>query len=121
MMLITTTAVTAKEDNFFFDTYNYAKSSPLLNKAAKCDIAATKLKIENNDGYFSYVISNLTMGDTTHQSHELLEYWLAYDTVKNFHFGRFSMLDEINNENSKIRYQNMYEKLDCKKMLNNGS
>lgn len=102
--------------DFFFDTYNYAKSSKVLNTAAKCELSALRLNYPYSSEYSLKAIVQLSM-NLEHSSHSLLEYQLAYDAVKNYHYGRFSVVDIYYKNNAKSNYIKLYKELKCNELV----
>ncbi|MCT7359468.1 hypothetical protein [Thalassolituus pacificus] len=111
------TAQTEKETgSFFHETYNYAKLSEQLNTAAMCELTSKRLKIPNSNKFYINAVVELSM-KSEYPSHELLEYELAYDSVKNFHHGRFITIDDYNKENQISGYKYLYKELKCELLL----
>jgi len=108
----------AKEDKeyFFYKTYNYAKSSEILNTAAKCELASLKLNLPGSNKFYTKAVATLSM-NFEYSSHALLEYELAFDVVKNYHYGRFSVIDAYNKDDSTLGYEYVYQELKCKSLL----
>ena len=106
----------SKDPEFFFDTYNYAKSSDILNKAAKCELAALRLNYPYSSEYSIKAMAQLSM-KLEYSSHSLLEYRLAYDVVKNYHYGRFSVIDLYDKDNVESNYTKLYKQLECNELV----
>ena len=108
----------AKEDkeHFFYKTYNYAKSSEILNTAAKCELASLKLGLLDSNKFYTKAVATLSM-NYEYASHALLEYELAFDVVKNYHYGRFSVIDTYNKDAGSSGYEYVYKSLKCESLL----
>ena len=111
-------SVHATENNeyFFYKTYNYAKSSEILNTAAKCELVSRKLDLSDSNKFYTKAVATLSM-NFEYSSHALLEYELAFDVVKNYHYGRFSVIDIYNKDNGKSGYKRIYQELKCGSFL----
>lgn len=107
---------TENNEHFFYKTYNYAKSSEVLNTAVKCELASLKLNLPDSNKFYIKAVATLSM-NFEYSSHALLEYELAYDVVKNFHYGRFSVIDIYNKDNDNSGYKYIYQDLKCNSLL----
>jgi len=104
----------ATEDNkyFYYTTYNYALSSEILDTAAKCALVSHKLGFPGFNDFYSKAVLVLSM-NLEYSSHALLEYELAFVVVKSYHYGRFSVIEQNNKDNSYSGYKSMYQELKC--------
>ena len=116
VLIPTFTVAGNNASDFFFDTYNYAKSSKILNTAAKCELSALRLNYPYSSEYSLKAIAQLSM-NLEYSSHSLLEYQLAYDVVKNYHYGRFSVIDTYDKDNVKSNYTKLYKQLKCNELV----
>jgi hypothetical protein len=63
-----------------------AKTSEVMNKAAKCELAARKLNYSYSPNQYSIKATVQLFMKLEYHSHELLEYQLAYDVARNYHY-----------------------------------
>ena len=107
-----------KGQHFHHDTYDHALSSKLLGKAAKCDVLALMLNYPNSTKYFTKTVSKVAFSNGKfYPSNKFLEIKLAYNMVKNFHYGRFSVFEEIDEVTAKSNFADIYKNSECKKLI----
>jgi len=117
IFLPTLSIADSKDKVFYYDTYEYASSSELLGRAAKCEVAALKLNYAESPEIFTQVAAKLMVlgrkNGELYRSNKLLEYKLAYIAAKNFYHGRFSVLAEIDGTAAELRISDIYENSEC--------
>lgn len=104
--------------HFHHDTYDHALSSEFLGKAAKCEVLSNMLNYPKSTKYFTKTASKVSFSNgEIYPSNKFLEIKLAYNTVKNFHYGRFSVFEELDPANAKSKFTDFYNDLECNEII----
>ena len=110
-----------KDQHFHHDTYAHALSSKILGKAAKCEELALMLNYPDSTKYAAKALGELLASDSRngkiYPSNKFLEIKLAYNAMRHFHYGRFSVLEEIDKVTAKSKFADIYKDSECNKLI----
>jgi hypothetical protein len=110
-----------KDQHFHHDTYAHALSSKILREAAKCEELALMLNYPDSTKYAAKALGELLASDSRngkiYPSNKFLEIKLAYNAMRHFHYGRFSVLEEIDKVTAKSKFADIYKDSECNKLI----
>lgn len=119
LIFVSTSAIAdGKNQHFHHETYDHALKSENLGKAAKCEVLSSMLDYKDPKKFFTEAAVEVSLSNgKIYPSNEFLEIKLAYNALKNFHYGRLSVLEEINKTNEKSEFNAMYKNVGCDNLI----
>lgn len=118
-----TSCLSETKSNYFnFATYNRATNDDLINEAAQCD-ALEYLEHGDSERYYttnsilSVSMDAIEYGDK-YSSHELIEYLLAFNTVKNYYLGKYALLKNNSQPEATRTIHKLKAEIGCSKFKN---